>query len=367
MDLAKESKSTQTIITFWLFCCVVMIYIMVVLGGVTRLTQSGLSITSWKPISGVIPPFSEQAWQHEFAFYRQTTQYKEQNFSMTLNEFKSIYWMEYTHRFVARITILLIILPFAYFVWQKLLDRKIVIGVSIAIGLGLTQGVIGWLMVLTGLSRAVSVSHYALTIHFAFAFAILTFIFWQYLNQFYRNHKNYFIVDTKVPVLVVAKYRERVYFVLSLIAIQIIFGALVAGLHAGLIYNTFPLMGGKLVPDDIIAVSGNGSLFSHPVFIQFCHRLIGIMVLVFSMHLYYTSIKNKITDFIPLAIHSFIFVVVMQFVLGVLTLINNVPIFFAAAHQFNSLLLFTNLLYIVYVCTHCFHVLKGEIPNYNSI
>ncbi len=304
-------------VKLWLIICSVLVIIILWIGGVTRLTSSGLSITEWKPVTGIIPPLTEQSWFEEKAKYKNTPEYKKVNFDISMSEFKKIYLIEYTHRIFARLIGVVFLLPFIYFLIKKKLDRKTIILLSIALVLGAFQGFIGWYMVQSGLVNQPNVSQYRLTLHLLLATAIFSLFWWQVCEN---NKRNYIIITTK-------NYKYCKYLLLTIIlmiASQIGIGGLVSGLKAGLLYNTFPLIDGDLIPNNLLDISPIWrNLFENTQTVQFLHRSLGILILINAIALYYLN-KTAL---------NLLIIITIQVILGILTLIYQVPIILASSHQ----------------------------------
>ena len=233
------NKSIENLLSFWLIIMFVLVSSIIVVGGLTRLTDSGLSITEWELFKGFLPPFSNTEWVAYFNLYKEIPEYKLQNFNMSLNEFKVIFWWEWAHRFLGRIIGLFFLIPLIYFIFRlgfKKTKSYIFIFVLIC-----AQGFIGWYMVMSGLVNKVDVSHFRLSLHLFFAFLIISFLVWNYFNFKYNENKSFFNFNNLLPKIL-----------LSLILFQIILGAFVSGLDAGLIYQTWPKMNLTYFPDDLV-------------------------------------------------------------------------------------------------------------------
>ena len=320
----------------WLFCCAILVVSMIVVGGFTRLSQSGLSIVEWKPITGTLPPISSNAWDKEFELYKKFPEYKEKNFNFTLEEFKEIYMVEYYHRLIGRFTGLVFLLPFIYFFIRGYIKKKDTIFLSIVFALGVCQGFMGWYMVKSGLVNDPDVSHYRLSSHLMLAFLIYFLISWKGLC-FWQGSGN--------PRG--SNYFKHAILLFAICVLQIFFGALVAGLDAGLIYNSFPLMGGKIIPYEVYRSFGNLKIFSDPVTVQFLHRVFGIALLFYSLYFFYILNKGGVKKII-IPMRVAILTIFAQFLLGIFTLIYKVPMNLAILHQFGAIIVFTNLLFILF-------------------
>ncbi len=301
-----------------------MVLLMIFVGGWTRLTDSGLSIVEWKPVTGIIPPMTEEAWHEEFSSYKTSPEYQKLNKNFALEDFKDIFWLEFIHRILGRLTGLLIIIPAIFFgmkmpyVWMSLLV--------------ILQGFMGWYMVKSGLVDNPYVSHYRLAAHLMLAILLYSVILW----QIFKSWIPAFAGMTSVVGITSCYNFARI--TLGFIYIQIFLGALVAGLDAGLIYNEYPLMGGRFVPAEV--------LFSHRIFddatsVQFLHRCMAYVVAISSIALGWRLLPKAIGWWV-------IGTVLMQFLLGVLTLLYSVPIKLALAHQLFAVLLLSMVLYLVF-------------------
>jgi len=314
---------------FWI------ISLMIVVGGLTRLTDSGLSITKWQLFSGILPPFNDSQWLNYFNQYKEIPEYKLQNFSMNIDEFKIIFWWEWSHRFLGRLIGILFVIPLLYF-FIKLGFSKTK-NLFLIFFLIVFQGFIGWYMVSSGLSDRVDVSHYRLSIHLLIAFIILSLIFWNYLN-----YSEIYNLKEKIKFLLPE-------FFLFLIFLQIIIGAFVAGMDAGKIYNSWPLMGSSFFPDDNSLTNlFNLSAFNDASLVQFMHRSLAYIIFFFYFYILFYIYKNKLFEFL----NSIILVgllLITQIFLGILTLILGAQILTASMHQISSIFLVTSSVYLVYL------------------
>ncbi|MGL9758480.1 MAG: COX15/CtaA family protein [Wolbachia sp.] len=320
-------------VAVWLFLCCIMVILMVGIGGFTRLTRAGLSITEWKPITGTLPPLSEQGWLQEKLKYEATPEYKAFNYGISMEEFQAIYLIEYVHRLVARLTCLVFVLPFIYFTLRRKIYKKVIIRLSIVLLFGVLQAFAGWYMVKSGLVTEPHVSHYRLALHLLLALVIFALFSYQFFDYQIRPKQ------TKLKISCNTKY--YVGIILVLIMIQIIFGAFVAGLNAGLIYNTFPLMDGQIVPEDLFFLHPMWlNIFENRATVQFIHRALALLILVLTAIL---TIKNASVK----PVYIMLFSVIIQIILGVVTLLLRIPIAIAIAHQVFSFILFGSGLYFL--------------------
>lgn len=330
-------------VIIWLFTGCFLIYLMVVIGGITRLTGSGLSITKWKVITGIFPPMTHEAWQKEFEGYRQTPQYKLINSDFTLSDFKGIYWWEYIHRLLGRIIGMVFLIPFFWFWMRKKFPEGFLKKAIILFALGGFQGFLGWFMVKSGLSENIYVSHYRLAIHLISAFTVFGFTFW------------YVLCLTPSPS---PKERgehhhiKKISIVLfSFVILQIIYGAFVAGLKAGYGYPTWPKMGDEWFPADIIALEPVWrNFFEGLAGVQFIHRYLAYAVVLTVGILFYYSRKPQaqVSAEKKKIISALAIIVVSQFTLGVLTLLYGVPIVIAVLHQTGAFFLFAVSLLLIH-------------------
>ena len=321
-------------ISNWLILMFFLVSTMIVVGGLTRLTDSGLSITKWEFFKGFFPPLNNETWNAYFNSYKKIPEFKLQNYSMTLSEFKFIFWWEWAHRFFGRIIGLTFLIPLIFFsikVGFKKLSNLHLIFLLICF-----QGFLGWYMVKSGLVNNIDVSHFRLSIHLLFAFIILSLIFWNYLDLVYLKEK-----ERKMR-----NYLPEIFMIL--IFLQIIFGAFVSGMDAGKIYNSWPLMGNSFFPDDNEIINlFKFSALSDPSLVQYLHRNMAYLIFVLYIIIAFTVYKNKILPlFKPMLILGF--VVFLQIILGILTLLSGAGILISSLHQFSSILLITASLYFLY-------------------
>jgi heme a synthase len=319
-------------VAIWLFAVAAIIVAMVVIGGLTRLTGSGLSITQWDPIVGAIPPLSDAAWHDAFAKYQRIPQYIHENRGMTLEGFKGIFWWEWAHRLLGRIVGLAFLLPCLWFCWTGAIRRAEWPRMAVLFVLGGLQGVVGWWMVTSGLETRVSVSQYRLAIHLGVAVILLGAILWTAL-EYLRLPSPPRRGEVEAPKAL----RVGAAVLAGLIYIQMLLGALVAGMHGGLIYNTWPSMDGRLFPELNFTWT---SVFEDAGLAQFDHRIGAYVVFAVALVLAFRirSVKPN-----PTAVNAAGLVAalaVFQVVLGIVTLVSQVPIALAAAHQLTAALLF---------------------------
>jgi cytochrome c oxidase assembly protein subunit 15 len=319
-------------VSAWLFACCGLIFLMVVVGGITRLTLSGLSITEWKPVIGIVPPLSAADWAVEFARYQQIPEYRAIHFAMSLDEFKSIYYWEYLHRLLGRLIGVAFAVPFIWFLARRQLPRHLAPPLAGILLLGFLQGLLGWYMVKSGLADRVEVSQYRLTAHLALALAIYAAILWTALS----------IIRGSPFQEPSPGWRWAADAALVLVALTILAGGFVAGTRAGLTYNTFPLMDGRLVP------AGYAQL--HPLWlnwfeniaaVQFDHRVLAVATLSIVFLLWAAAPWADLPKPARKALHALLAVAVLQVALGISTLLLVMPIPLAAAHQAGAVLMLT--------------------------
>ena len=335
VDFTQHNRA----ISHWLLICLCLIFFMVVLGGVTRLTGSGLSMVNWQPISGVIPPLTAEQWQQEFSAYQQSPEFEKINRDMNINGFKSIFWFEYSHRLLGRIIGLVFFIPFVYFWWRKRIKPGLTPKLMTMFVLGGLQGLLGWYMVKSGLVNNPHVSQYRLVAHLLSAILIYGFILWTLLDLRCSEP----VQTSKTATL--ARWRKLSVGLLGLVLLTIVSGGFVAGLKAGLIFNTFPLMGGNWIPEGIAALTPwYLNLFENVVTVQFNHRVLGVCagLLLFA---WYIIGRQRFDDVRVQRSFKWIgMMVIIQVTLGISTLLLQVPVTLAAMHQAGALILFSAVL-----------------------
>ncbi len=333
IDAAHTRK--RRALRLWLGAVALLTMVMILVGGATRLTESGLSITEWKPVTGVVPPLSQADWQEAFDAYRQIPQYTEVKRGMSLDEFKTIYWWEWAHRFLGRLIGVVFLLPFLAFWIAGYIPRPLLPRLILLFALGALQGAVGWYMVMSGLADRVSVSQYRLTLHFGLALVILGYTLWLLLGLG-RDRR-------EVPRSAAA---YAAFGVLALIFVQMLAGAVVAGLHAGKGFNTWPLINGGFIPSGLgEAEPWYLNLFENPLAVQFNHRMLGYAVVVVTIvQAIWLGLRGTPTPLLGSAATVAVFSV-LQATLGVWTLLLAVPITLGLAHQAGAVLLFVAALH----------------------
>ena len=332
-------KNKDIYISYWLLLITFLVALMIFVGGLTRLTDSGLSITRWDLISGILPPLSLNDWEKSFSLYKQIPEYKLINLSMTLEQFKTIYWWEYIHRLLGRIIGLFYLIPLFYFTFKKLIKKNSLISLYLILFLIFFQGFIGWYMVKSGLTERTDVSHFRLALHLTLAFIIFILLLWNYLK--YKNqHTN--IHNKKFPSYLL------IFFIFCML-VQICIGAFVSGLDAGQIYQSWPLMNQSYFPDD----SNLKDLFSlkafeTPSIVQFIHRNIAYFIILLFGFIATIIYRNEALIHLK-STASLVFVfLLLQTFLGILTVLSGAQIILASMHQIGSILLITTSLILVF-------------------
>jgi cytochrome c oxidase assembly protein subunit 15 len=330
----------QKSIAVWLLACCALVFAMVVVGGVTRLTNSGLSIVEWQPIVGTFPPLSQNDWEVVFEKYHQTPQYKKVNQGMSLEEFKGIFWWEYFHRLLGRVIGLAFFIPFVYFVARKGIDRPLGLKLAGIFLLGGLQGAMGWYMVKSGLVDNPHVSQYRLTAHLGLAFVIYATMLWVALGLLFPASASQ--GDDRLRSL-----RQFSLTLTSLIFIMVLSGGFVAGIRAGLAYNTFPLMNGHFIPPEIFMLEPwYRNFFDNMATVQFDHRMIAWMLAFLVPLFWFKSRQLPLPASTRLACNLLLAMLAVQISLGIATLLLVVPLPLAAAHQGGAVLLFTAALWV---------------------
>jgi len=322
-------------LSLWLILMFWIISIMIVVGGLTRLTDSGLSITEWQLFSGFFPPLNHNEWIYYFSLYKKIPEYQLQNFNMSLDEFKVIFWWEWAHRFLGRLIGISFLIPLIYFSFKIRILK--LINFYFIFFLICFQGFMGWYMVSSGLIERVDVSHFRLSIHLLLAFIILSLILWSYL-KINVNYKTLYKINHFIP-----------FFFLLLIFTQIVIGAFVSGMDAGKIYNSWPLMGNSYFPDDSNFINlFKLSAFSDPSLVQFIHRNLAYVITFFYLFMIYKVCINKVYELYK-SISILGFFLILQIILGVYTVMYGAHIYIAAMHQLSSIFLVSSSIYFFYL------------------
>jgi len=331
----SQNYSLHSQLKIWMTTLLLMIILIILVGGITRLTDSGLSITTWELFIGSLPPLSNEKWIEYFDLYKTIPEFKEQNFNMTLNEFKVIFWWEWAHRQLGRLIGLTVLLPMIYFTIKNgfwILREYLIIFFLVCF-----QGFIGWYMVSSGLVDRIDVSHYRLSLHLVSAFIILSIVFWKYLN----------LTDIKIKHINIQL--NPIKFFLLLLFLQLIIGAFVSGMDAGKIYNTWPLMGSSYFPDDsMISDFFSLKVFDDQSLVQFIHRNLAYLIVIIYFYMLYIVLKNGNIN-LRIPIFTIGISLLFQIFLGVLTILSGVKILYASLHQINSIIIILSTLYFLYI------------------
>ena len=321
-------------LSLWLIGMFWIISIMIIVGGLTRLTDAGLSITKWELFSGLLPPLNKDDWIIYFNLYKEIPEFKLQNYNMSLNEFKIIFWWEWAHRFLGRLIGIFFLIPLIYFSFKISFSK--LINLYFIFFLICFQGFIGWYMVSSGLVERVDVSHFRLSVHLLLAFLILSLILWNYL-KITQSVKSSNKINSLIP-----------FFFLILVFTQIIIGAFVSGMDAGKIYNTWPFMGSTYFPNDNNFTDLlNLSAFSDPSLAQFIHRNLAYLIGAYYLFILYEVYKNKIYELYKSIILVGCFII-LQIFLGVLTILYGAQIYIASMHQISSIFLVSSCIYFYF-------------------
>jgi len=335
--MIEENKNIY--ISFWLLCSIFLVILMIIVGGLTRLTDSGLSITQWDIISGIIPPLSVAEWENKFSLYKKIPEFFLINPSMTLDKFKVIFWWEFIHRLLGRILGLVYLIPLIYFTLIKSIKKKILINLYFVFALICFQGFFGWYMVQSGLSERTDVSHYRLSLHLSIAFVILILLIRNYFNfsKISTNSTNYCLK----PILPIS--------LTLLIFLQIVLGGFVSGLDGGQIYQTWPLMNNSYYPDDSTYIQFfSKDFFNNPSLLQFAHRNLAYFLFFLFIVIACLVFLNKQLMHLRVITVFIFFALLMQIFLGIFTILSGVKIFLASMHQIGSVFLIITSLILIY-------------------
>lgn len=337
----SASSRDARVVAAWLLVCCALVFAMVILGGVTRLTGSGLSIVEWQPVTGIVPPFDEAAWEREFERYRATPEFEQVNRGITLAGFKRIYWFEYAHRLLGRTVGIVFFLPLLWFAWRGMLGRGLALRLAAIFLLGAAQGALGWYMVMSGLVDDPYVNPLRLAAHLGLAVVIYALMLWTAFELLEREPPRR---DAGAAYL--APYAAALT---ALTFVTVLSGALVAGLDAGLAYNTFPLMGGRIVPEGMWRLEpAYVNLFENVTTVQFDHRLLAFCVLLGVAATWLAGRRGGVFTPTRLWLHAAALLVAVQVSLGIATLLMRVPVALGALHQAGALALLTALLGLSY-------------------
>lgn len=328
-------------IFYWLISGCFLIFLMVIIGGITRLTNSGLSMVEWKLIIGTIPPLNETQWLETFEKYKQFPEYQIINTHFNLEEFKSIFFWEYLHRLLGRIIGIVFIIPFIYFLIKRKLQKKLIYQCIILLLMGSLQGFFGWWMVKSGLVKDPDVSHFRLATHLITAFLTAAYTLWVALGLIkgLTNANSH-----------LSSIKNGLNLLLTVLIIQIIYGAFVAGLNAGFIMNTWPKMGNQWVNDAVFALTPLWKNFTEGLAgVQFLHRYIAIILIGIVVYLWFRATKHALSNIQLLSLKILLSIVFFQFLLGVFTLLYAVPVWLGVVHQVGAFLLLAATVFSLFV------------------
>ena len=335
-------KNTNKAVIIWLLSGCLLLFIMVVVGGITRLTNSGLSMTDWHLVTDTFPPLTEEKWSQAFEEYKKFPEYQKINIhnDFQLDDYKFIYFWEWFHRFIGRIIGLVFIIPFVYFLIKKRLSSETIKKCLVLLGMGAFQGFLGWFMVRSGLIDNPDVSHFRLSLHLTFAFITFAYTLWVALDLIYPEKTN-----------AIASLQNIARFSLVFLLIQIIYGGFVAGLNAGLIHNHWPLMSdGQFLHESVVLEKDNWllRLTEGKSGVQFVHRTLAYVVVGLILLLAYKSHKFDLNKNQKSGINALVIIVFVQFALGVFTLLYSVPLWLGLAHQIVAFFLLTAMTYTLH-------------------
>jgi heme a synthase len=328
--MISHNTKLSNLFIYWIYTSLILVFCIIIVGGLTRLTNSGLSITEWELFTGIFPPLNDKAWSNYFELYKKIPQYQLMNFNMTLDDFKIIFYWEYFHRILARLIGLFFLIPLLYFHFTKKIKKFYINKSYLIFSLIIFQGFVGWFMVKSGLVNDVTVSHYRLALHLIIAFIIITIIFWMILNIKKNTYKEFFkITNRNLPFIIL----------IALILLQVVLGAFVSGLDAGNIYQTWPMMGYSYFPNDIVIDKiKNYFNFEHHSLVQFYHRNFAYLIMLYILTLSFYIYKKKIIKlYNPIIL--LLLILFTQIILGIFTLLSGLNIYFASAHQICSVIL----------------------------
>lgn len=346
-----HTAAARRVVAGWLLLCCALVAAMVALGGVTRLTGSGLSIVDWKPIHGVVPPLNQAQWDEEFDRYKASPEYRHKNAGMSLDGFKRIFWFEYAHRLLGRAVGIAFLLPMLILLARRMIEPRLVPSLLVMFVLGGVQGLLGWWMVTSGLVDEPRVSPYRLTAHLGLAMALYVWLLWTALAVLRRRE----------PVAPARTALARPALALLLFAfVTVLSGGFVAGLHAGLIYNTFPTMGGHWLPPDLWSLApGWRNPFENAITAQFDHRVLASVLFAGVLAIWIACLRGPVAGAARAWAHGCAAAVTVQFALGIATLLAHVPVSLAAVHQANALLVLTALTGLAFTLRHPPHGVRN--------
>ena len=334
-DVEKQNRA----VAWWLLVCCGLVFAMVVLGGFTRLTGSGLSMVDWRPLMGILPPLTDAEWQRVFDMYRQSPEYQLVNAGFGIEGFKNIFWLEYLHRLLGRTIGIVFFVPFVYFLVRGYVVRREWPKYLLMFVLGGMQGLLGWYMVKSGLVDVPHVSQYRLTAHLVAAFVLYAYMFWVAMSLLFPAPAG----AAKHP------WYGKTLALFILVSVTVVSGGFVAGLKAGKIYNTFPMMGDYWVPPGLLALEPFWrNFFDNMVTVQFDHRLLAISTIVLVVVYWFRVRASDLPGRARPAVNALLHTVILQVALGIATLLFAVPVILGATHQAVAMILFTIALYLLH-------------------
>ena len=335
----SDERKIYRLFTNWLIASLLLVFLIIIIGGLTRLTNSGLSITEWELFKGILPPLNNNSWQSYFDLYKKIPQYKLLNYNMVLDEFKVIFYWEYFHRILARLIGLFFLIPLIFFYMSKKIKKEHIQICYLIFVLILIQGFVGWYMVKSGLVNDITVSHYRLSIHLTTAIIIISSIFWLIMNILSNKNKFFFSFTT---------YNLPFLLLVFLILLQVILGAFVSGLDAGKIFQTWPRMGESYFPNDLNLNNYKDSInFNNHSLVQFYHRSLAYLIILYVLFLSAFIYKKKLNNLYK-SLKILILFLLFQILLGIFTLVSGLNIYLASAHQITSVLLVLSALNLYY-------------------
>lgn len=342
-----NNKNSQSQVVIWLSCIILLVFLIIFVGGVTRLTHSGLSMVDWGPLVGILPPLSYEAWMVKFERYKLFPEYLLINNGMSLDDFKSIFFWEYFHRILGRLVGAVFFFPWLYFLISKKISKIFSIKIFGIFILGGLQGLMGWYMVKSGLVNDPYVSHLRLAAHLSLALVLICVTFWCILEI-----QNTTKAQSKKTIGKFQNLRNLTWAIFSLVSLQIVYGAFTAGLKAGFAYNTYPKMNGEWFPSAFFSFDPAWlSLFNGATAVQFIHRVLGLLCLIFVLYFWFACKKIEICKDLNVRLVALIFTVVSQFILGIFTLLYGVPVVLASAHQILASILLLCVLWVAHYFT----------------
>ncbi len=343
--MPSPALSSVRPVAIWLFIMCALVALMVMVGGATRLTDSGLSIVEWRPVTGAVPPLSEAAWLAEFEKYKTIPEYEQVNWGMSLADFKEIYWWEWGHRFLGRLIGIAFLVPFLWFAATKRINRALGVKLAGILLLGGAQGALGWWMVSSGLSGRVDVSQYRLAAHLALAVLLFAMMFWLALDLVSRRKEMRSNLSPFAMALALGVF------------LQMILGAFVAGLRAGRVFNTWPLMDGAFFPNGYFADAPRWQdLFETAAAVQFNHRLGAYLLAAATLWLYLGARRTRLKRRAQILLAA----VVMQIALGVWTVLAATPIALGLAHQAGAILVLAAALFLAHGCSNSISMTRSS-------